>query len=99
MLPFILTLESVNAVEVYLLRDVLHANAADYGWAEAAAGVSATVGALLAGTVTTSSRRARLLLGTLVLVAATQAGQGLAISVGVSRCTIHSFIWRAPSVA
>ncbi|WP_313717065.1 MFS transporter [Arsenicicoccus bolidensis] len=82
-LPFILTLESVNAVEVYLLRDVLHANAADYGWAEAAAGVSATVGALLAGTVTTSSRRARLLLGTLVLVAANQAGQGLAISVGV----------------
>ncbi|AKT50632.1 MFS transporter [Arsenicicoccus sp. oral taxon 190] len=65
-LPFILAIEAVNAVEVYVLRDVLHASPADYGWAEAAAGASATLGVLLAGVVRSTDRRAQVMLTSLL---------------------------------
>ncbi|MGL5928116.1 MAG: MFS transporter, partial [Dermatophilaceae bacterium] len=52
LLPFIVVLESVNVVEVFLVRDVLGASPAQYGAADAVHGASAVAGALAAGTVT-----------------------------------------------
>ncbi|MCB1302150.1 MAG: MFS transporter, partial [Tetrasphaera sp.] len=57
LLPLIVTLESVNAVEVFLLRDVLGASAFQFGLGEAAAGTGAVVGAFGAGAVHGTRRR------------------------------------------
>ncbi|MDU0313501.1 MFS transporter [Phycicoccus sp. M110.8] len=76
--PVVVAVESVNAAEVFLVRDVLGASAAAYGLAEAVHGGAAVVGALAAGTVTRPGLRVRAVLAAVVVVALAQVGQGLA---------------------
>lgn len=78
LLPLVVTLESVNVVEVFLLRDVLDASAAQYGLSEAVAGVAAVLGAVGAGLVASRVARTQAVLGSTVLIAAGQVLQGLA---------------------
>ncbi|GGL44567.1 MFS transporter [Phycicoccus endophyticus] len=78
LLPLVVTLESVNAVEVFLVRDVLGAGAAQYGLAEAVHGGAAVVGAVASGAATTRTARVRTVLAAFGLVALGQVGQGLA---------------------
>lgn len=49
LLPMVVVLEGVNAVEVFLARDVLDATPAQYGLGEFAAGAGGVLGALIAG--------------------------------------------------
>lgn len=77
-LPFIITLESVNAVEVFLVTDVLGGSAGQFGLSEALAGGAAVMGAVLAAGIVTTTGRARAVVLALVLVALAQAAQGLA---------------------
>lgn len=49
LLPMVVLLEGVNAVEVFLARDVLQATPAQYGLGELAAGAGGVLGALIAG--------------------------------------------------
>lgn len=77
-LPFIVALESVNAVEVFLVKDVLGGNSSQFGLSEAAAGVAAVVGALLAVVVRTTDGRVRGVLALLGVISLVQIGQGLA---------------------
>lgn len=77
-LPFIIALESVNAVEVYLAKDVLGATSEQFGMAEAAAGVAAVAGALGAAVMSTTEQRARGIVTGLWLLALVQLAQGLA---------------------
>ena len=60
-LPFIVVLEGVNVVEVFLIRDDLDASATSYGVVQAVFGGGAVVGAWLAGRVATDAARVRLL--------------------------------------
>lgn len=76
--PMVVAVESVNAAEVFLVRDVLGASAAAYGLAETVHGGAAVVGALAAGTVTRRGLRVRAVLAAVVVVALAQVGQGLA---------------------
>ena len=77
-LPFIVTIESVNAVEVVLVRDVLGGSASQFGLSEAVARGAAVLGALLAGSLTSTRARARAILVLLGAVAIAQLVQGLA---------------------
>jgi hypothetical protein len=76
--PMVVAVESVNAAEVFLVRDVLGATAAAYGLAETVHGGAAVVGALAAGAVTGSVVRVRVVLGAVVVVALAQLCQGVA---------------------
>ncbi|GAB3440701.1 hypothetical protein GCM10027517_15600 [Phycicoccus ginsengisoli] len=76
--PVVVAVESVNAAEVFLVRDVLGASAAAYGLAETVHGGAAVVGALAAGAVTRPGVRVRTVLGAIVVVAFAQVAQGLA---------------------
>ncbi len=78
MLPFVVTLEALTVVEVFLVRDVLHATPAQYGLAEVALGVGAVVGALLAGPVAGNRGRVVLVLAGMAVMAAGQVLQGVA---------------------
>ncbi|MBD3782472.1 MAG: MFS transporter [Micrococcales bacterium] len=78
LLPLVVTLESVNAVEVFLLRDVLGATAAQFGLAETVHGGAAVVGAVLSGAATTRTSRVRAVLGAMALIGLGQAGQSMA---------------------
>ncbi|MBM6401778.1 MFS transporter [Phycicoccus sonneratiae] len=78
LLPMVVTLESVNVVEVFLVRDVLGASPAQFGAAEAVHGGAAVLGALAAGAASTRSARVRLVLWAIGLVGLGQVGQGLA---------------------
>lgn len=49
LLPAVVLLEGVNAVEVFLARDILHATPSQYGLGELAAGAGGVAGALIAG--------------------------------------------------
>ena len=49
MLPFVVTLESMNAVEVFLARDELGASQAQFGFWQTMTGVGALAGAVAAG--------------------------------------------------
>lgn len=77
-LPFIIALESVNAVEVFLVKDVLGGNSSQFGMSEAIAGMAAVAGALLAVVVRTTEGRARGILVALGAISIVQIGQGLA---------------------
>lgn len=77
-LPFIVALESVNAVEVYLARDVLDATPSQFGASEAIAGAAAVCGAMAASAVRDTAARAKLIAGLLVPISIAQLGQGLA---------------------
>lgn len=81
LLPFIVTLESMNAVEVFLVRDALHGSDADFGFWQALTGAGALIGALLAGLVSSDRRRVRLILVCLGVISAAQVGIGLAPSL------------------
>ncbi len=78
LLPLVVTLESINAVEVFLLRDVLGATAAQFGLAEAVHGGAAVVGAVVSGAATTRTSRVRAVLGAMALIGLGQAGQAVA---------------------
>lgn len=80
LLPFVVTLESVNVVEVFLVRDVLGASPADYGLSEVVSGSAAIVGSFLAGSIVAERSRVAAILLTLFGCAAAQLGQGLAPS-------------------
>lgn len=77
-LPFIVALESVNAIEVFLVRDVLGGSSSQFGASEAAAGVAAVVGALAAALARTTRTRAAAVLALLGVISLCQVGQGLA---------------------
>ncbi|MGG5257750.1 MFS transporter [Phycicoccus avicenniae] len=78
LLPVVVTLESVNAVEVFMLRDVLGASPAQFGLAEAVHGAAAVLGALASGAATTRTARVRLVLVAIALIGLGQAGQSVA---------------------
>lgn len=78
LVPFIIAVEAVNAVEVFLVRDVLGASPAQFGLAAVAGGVGAVLGALAAGALLDPTRRVPVTLAALALTAATQVGQGVA---------------------
>lgn len=77
-LPFIVAVESVNAVEVYLVTDVLGGSPSQYGLSEALAGGAVVLGALAAVAARTTAGRVRGTLVALGLVSLCQVGQGLA---------------------
>ena len=77
LVPFIVAVEAVNAVEVFLVRDVLDASPAQFGLSAVASGVGAVLGALGAGAVLDPARRLPLTLAGLVATAGLQVAQGL----------------------
>ncbi|MBT9256694.1 MFS transporter [Phycicoccus sp. MAQZ13P-2] len=83
LLPMVVTIESVNVVEVFLVRDVLGAGAAQFGAAEAVHGVAAVLGAVAAGAASTRRARIRVVLWAIGLVGLGQVAQGLAPSYPV----------------
>jgi len=76
--PIILTVEAVNAVEVFLVRGELGASPAQFGVAEACGGLGAVVGSFAAAAVRTRDRRILGLLLGITAVPIVQIGQGLA---------------------
>jgi MFS family permease len=60
--PFVIVLEGVNVVEVFLVRDDLGASATTYGLLQAFFGAGAVVGSYLAGRCGTDAGRVRVLL-------------------------------------
>lgn len=76
--PIILTVEAVNAVEVFLVRGELGASPAQFGLAEACGGLGAVVGSFAAAAVRTRDRRILGLLLGITAVPIVQIGQGLA---------------------
>lgn len=80
--PIILTVEAVNAVEVFLVRGELGASPAQFGLAEACGGVGAVVGSFAAAAVRTRNRRIGGLLVGITVVPVVQIAQGLAPNLG-----------------
>ncbi len=78
MLPFVVTLEALNVVEVFLVRDELRATPAQYGLAEVALGAGAVVGAVLAGSVASNRTRVVVVLATMGAMASGQVLEGVA---------------------
>lgn len=78
LLPFVVALESMNAVEVFLVRDTLGGSAADFGFWQAATGAGALVGALAAGLLVSDQQRVHAILVALTTIAAALLGIGLA---------------------
>lgn len=81
--PIILTVEAVNAVEAFLVRGALGASPAQFGHAEARGGVGAVVGSFAAGAVRLRDRRICGLLIALTTVPLLQLAQGLAPTLWV----------------
>ncbi|MEO7267893.1 MAG: MFS transporter [Knoellia sp.] len=81
--PIILTVEAVNAVEVFLVRGVLGASPAQFGLAEACGGVGAVVGSFAAAAVRSRDRRILALLIGITAVPIVQIIQGLAPNLRV----------------
>lgn len=75
LLPMVVVIEGVNAVEVFLARDVLGASPAQYGLGELAAGIGGVAGAAIAGRLVSTLARAR---GTIYGFAAACGGVALA---------------------
>lgn len=84
LLAFIVALESMNAVEVFLIRDVLGGSDADFGGWQAMVGAGALAGALASGLVTTDRQRLQLVRVCLTLGAAVMVGIGVAPSLAVA---------------
>lgn len=83
LLPFVVTLEGMNTVEVFLLRDVLGASEAQFGLAQAVTGAGAVVGAGLAGLMASDTARLRAVVACVAAMSSAQVGQGLAPGLGV----------------
>lgn len=77
-LPFIIAIEAVNAIEVFLVRDVLAGTSAFFGISEGTAGVAVACGALLASVARTTTARARTVLWALPAMSLVVVAQGLA---------------------
>lgn len=77
-LPFVVAAEAVNPAEVFLVRDILDASAAQFGLAAAATGAGTVLGSFAAGALTRPQRRLPLTVISLLLTGAIQAGQGIA---------------------
>jgi MFS family permease len=58
-LIFVILVEGINPVEVFLVRDSLKASSFQYGLSEFFAGAGAILGALIAGRIATTGHRAR----------------------------------------
>jgi MFS family permease len=92
LLPMIVMVEGVNAVEVFLARDTLGATPAQYGLGELAAGVGGVLGAALAGRLRGVRARARGTIGGFAVACGALAVAGgapsfwffLTVLVGVS---------------
>ena len=82
-IPFIIVLEGVNVVEVFLVRDDLGASAATYGLLEAFFGAGAVVGAWVAGRLATDASRVRCVLVGMAGTALSIGLAGLAPTVAV----------------
>jgi predicted MFS family arabinose efflux permease len=82
-IPFIIALEGVNVVEVFLVRDDLGASAATFGLLEAFFGAGAVVGAWVAGRLDTDALRVRCVLVGLAGTAVCIGLAGLAPTVAV----------------
>ncbi|KGN37972.1 hypothetical protein N803_12990 [Knoellia subterranea KCTC 19937] len=80
--PLILTIEAVNAVEVFLVRGDLGATPRQYGMAEACAGVGAVLGSFAAAAIRSRPARIRGLLLGIAVVPLAQIVQGLAPTLG-----------------
>jgi MFS family permease len=74
-IPFIIVLEGVNVVEVFLIRDDLGGSATTYGLLEAFFGAGAVLGSWAAGRLATDSSRVR---GVIVGLAGTALSVGFA---------------------
>jgi MFS family permease len=74
-IPFIIVLEGVNVVEVFLVRDDLGASASTYGLLEGFFGAGAVAGSWAAGRLATDPARVR---GALIGLAGTAVSIGLA---------------------
>lgn len=77
-LPFIIAVESVNAIEVYLVRDVLGGSSGFFGFSEGLAGVGVATGALLASVARTTTARARTVLWAIPAMSLVVVAEGLA---------------------
>ncbi len=82
-IPFIIVLEGVNVVEVFLVRDDLGASATAYGLLEAFFGAGAVVGAWVAGRLATDAARVRCVLAGMAGTALCIGLAGLAPTVAV----------------
>ena len=78
LLPFVVTLESMNAVEVFLARDALGASQAEFGFWQTMTGVGAFAGAVAAGWFGRDVLRLRAIVICLAVMSLAQVGQGLA---------------------
>lgn len=81
LLPFVVTLESMNAVEVFLARDAVGATQSEFGFWQTATGAGAFVGAVAAGWVCRDEARLRAIVTCLAVMSLAQVGQGLAPGV------------------
>lgn len=81
LLPIIVTLEAVNVIQVFLVRDTLGATAATYGAIEAVQTVAGVLGSLAASAVADERRRVRVILGALGMLSVGQILQGLSPDV------------------
>ena len=82
LLPFVVTLESMNAVEVFLARDSVGATQAQFGLWQSMTGVGAFVGAAAAGFLQRDAGRLRAIVLSLAAMSVAQVGSGLAPAVG-----------------
>lgn len=82
-LATIVAIESVNAIEVFLVRDVLGGSSAFFGFAEGAAGVGMACGAVLSAGANSARARARTVLWSIFGMSLAVIGQGLAPSAPV----------------
>ena len=82
-IPFIIVLEGVNVVEVFLIRDDLGGSATTYGLLEAFFGAGAVVGSWAAGRLATDAARVRAVLAGLAGTALSVGFAGLAPTVAV----------------
>ena len=82
-IPFIIVLEGVNVVEVFLVRDDLGASATAYGLLEAFFGAGAVVGSWAVGRLVTDAARVQAVLTGLVGTAMSVGFAGLSPTVAV----------------
>lgn len=80
LLPMVVMVEGINAVEVFLVRDTLGATPAQYGLGELAAGVGGVVGAALAGRLSGDRAWVRGTIGGFAIACAAIAAAGSAPS-------------------
>lgn len=78
LMPLVVVLEGVNVVEVFLVRDALHASPAEYGVSEVAFGVGAVTGSVVVGRISSDRGRTLAVLWGLAVTAAMVVAQGLA---------------------